>query len=318
MFRSIAVNEVGPSPPSPLSPHILIGKPKLEHKPAVQEPLQDITSELEKTITLSCIFSGSPVPTVQWTKDNTVITSETMTYENYVAKYTITTTEDTEGTYTCTAQNKLGKVDTSCKLTIAEKPTISLEDSFLTLRTDSTLTLPSTFSGFPQPQIKWYKETEEITETTKRTSIKTTKTTTTFIYKKLTREDSGKYKVVATNKYGSSTAEVTIKVIDKPSKPLSLDIKSVKKDSIKLEWTPPIDDGGLEVLSYTLEKCDLTNKAWVKVSEFEKDITSYCVQKLGKNAQYLFRVVASNPIGSSEPTESEPVIIETKFGRFCF
>lgn len=315
IFRSIAVNEVGPSPPSPMSPTILMGKPKLEFKPSVQEPLQDTTSELDKTVTLSCIFSGSPAPTVQWTKDKTIIKSETMTYENYVSKYTITTTEETEGTYTCIAENKLGKVETSCKLTIAEKPTIALEDNFLTLRTDSTLTLTSSFSGFPQPEIKWYKETEEITETTERISIQTSKTTSTMVCKKLTRKDSGKYKVVATNKYGSSTAEVTVKVIDKPSRPLSLEVKTIKKDSIKLEWTPPIDDGGLDVLQYTLEKCDLTKNIWVKVSDFEKDINSYCVQKLSENSQYLFRVVASNPIGSSEPTESEAVLIESKFGR---
>lgn len=316
VFRSIAVNEVGPSPPSPLSPSIFIGKPELEFKPAIEEPLQDITSELNKTVTLSCIFSGNPAPTVKWTKDKTIIKSETMTYENFVSKYTITTTEETEGTYTCIAENKLGKVDTSCKLTIGEKPTISLEDGFLTLRTDSTLTLKSRFSGFPQPQIKWYKETEEIIESTERTSIQTSTKTSTLVYKKLTRDNSGKYKVVATNKYGSSTAEVTVKVIDKPSRPLSLEVKSIKKDSIKLEWTPPIDDGGLDVLIYTLEKCDLTKNIWIKVSDFEKDIKSYCVQKLTENSQYLFRVIASNPIGSSEPTESEAVLIESKFGRF--
>lgn len=292
-----------------------MGKPKLESKPSVQKPLQDITSELEKTVTLSCIFSGRPAPTVKWTKDRKVIESETMTYENYVSKYTFTTTEETEGEYTCIAENKLGKVDTSCHVIVAEKPKITLEDSFLTLRTDSTLTLTSSFSGFPQPNIKWYKETEEFTETTERSTIQTSSTTSTLVYKKLTREDSGKYRVVATNKHGSATSEVTVKVIDKPSRPLSLEIKSVKKDSIKLEWTPPIDDGGLEVLTYTLEKCDLTQKIWVKVSDFEKDINSYCVQKLAKNSQYLFRVVASNPIGSSEPTESATVLIESKFGR---
>lgn len=316
VFRAVAVNEVGPSPYSPLSPSILIGKPNLESKPSVQEPLLDITSELDKTVTLSCIFSGSPPSTVKWTKDKKVIEAESMTYENYVSKYTFTTTEETGGTYTCIAENKLGKIDTSCNLTIVEKPKITLEGSFLTLRLDSTLTLNSSFSGFPQPIIKWYRETEEITETTKRSTIQTTNTTSTLSIKKLTREDSGKYRVVATNKYGSSASEVTVKVIDKPSRPLSLEIKSVKKDSIKLEWTPPIDDGGLEVLTYTLEKCDLTKNIWVKVSDFEKDINSYCVQKLAENSQYLFRVVATNPIGSSEPTESGTVLIESKFGRF--
>lgn len=54
----------------------------------------------------------------------------------------------------------------------------------------------------------------------------------------------------------------------------------------------------------------------MKVAEVEKTIVSYCVQKLIPNAQYIFRVVAENPIGTSEPKESDPVTIRMKIGKF--
>lgn len=111
--------------------------------------------------------------------------------------------------------------------------------------------------------------------------------------------------------------ECTVQVIDKPSRPQSLEVKDIKKDSIMLEWTPPIDDGGLDISKYTLEKCDLQNNVWMKVSDFDKEINSYAIQKLSMNAQYMFRVVAINPIGESEPTESETVTITKKFGMSC-
>lgn len=53
----------------------------------------------------------------------------------------------------------------------------------------------------------------------------------------------------------------------------------------------------------------------MKVAEVEKTIVSYCVQKLIPNSQYIFRVVAENPIGTSEPKESVPVTIRVKIGK---
>lgn len=56
--------------------------------------------------------------------------------------------------------------------------------------------------------------------------------------------------------------------------------------------------------------------AWIKVCDVSRDIESYCVQKLVPNATYLFRIIALNPIGSSEPLESEPVTITRTIGIY--
>ncbi|TDG44139.1 hypothetical protein AWZ03_009416, partial [Drosophila navojoa] len=317
VFRSIAVNEVGPSPPSPISSPIRL-VPKIETEaPSVREPLQDIVSDLNKEVTMSCVFGGIPEPTVTWKKNGQVFESSSLRYENRVAKYTIEkTTIETEATYTCVATNEKGSVETSCRLKLQQKPTVEIEDKYLSqkLRTGSTLTIPATVRGYPQPTVTWHKETVE-QKSTKEVTIETTETSSTYTIKKVTREHSGRYKVTASNESGSSYAECTVQVIDKPSRPQSLEVKDVKKDSIILEWTPPVDDGGMEIKQYTLEKCDLQNKVWMKVSDFDKDINSYAIQKLSMNAQYMFRVVAVNPIGESEPTESEPVTITKKFEK---
>jgi len=55
---------------------------------------------------------------------------------------------------------------------------------------------------------------------------------------------------------------------------------------------------------------------WIKVADVDKSIDSYCIQKLCPNSQYIFRVIASNPIGNSEPLESEPVTIKRTIGKF--
>lgn len=92
-------------------------------------------------------------------------------------------------------------------------------------------------------------------------------------------------------------------------------IKDLKKDSLVIEWKPPVDDGGLQIVKYSIEKCDPQKGVWMKVADVEKDIESYSIQKLLHNAQYLFRVIASNPIGESEPLESEVVSIKKAIGK---
>lgn len=93
-------------------------------------------------------------------------------------------------------------------------------------------------------------------------------------------------------------------------------VKDLKKDSLTIEWKAPIDDGGLQIIKYSIEKCDPQKGVWMKVADVERDIESYSIQKLLNNAQYLFRVTASNPIGESEPLESEAISIKKAIGKF--
>lgn len=102
---------------------------------------------------------------------------------------------------------------------------------------------------------------------------------------------------------------------DKPDKPEAVIVAEIKKDGVVLEWKPPVDDGGLDIIKYSIEKCDPEKLVWIKVAEVDKSIDSYCIQKLMANAQYMFRVIAANPIGVSEPIESEAVTIKVKVGE---
>lgn len=54
---------------------------------------------------------------------------------------------------------------------------------------------------------------------------------------------------------------------DKPSRPDTLSIQDVGPDSVTLAWTPPLDDGGVSVTKYILEKCDKEKMVWAKVNE---------------------------------------------------
>lgn len=59
------------------------------------------------------------------------------------------------------------------------------------------------------------------------------------------RADSGKYKIVATNEYGTDSAEIQVTVVSRPGPPGGpLMTPEVTHDSVSLTWHPPADNGG--------------------------------------------------------------------------
>lgn len=104
-------------------------------------------------------------------------------------------------------------------------------------------------------------------------------------------------------------------VIDKPSKPEGpVIMKEIDKESILIEWKPPLDDGGIDLTKYAIEKHDPDSKVWMKVADVDKDVETYCVQRLNENTQYMFRIMAQNPAGMSEALQSEPIVIKSQQG----
>lgn len=65
-FRVKAVNEVGPSEPSPNSDYIKVTKPMGPEPPSILEPLKSVTTGLNKTVSFSCVIGGTPIPEVTW------------------------------------------------------------------------------------------------------------------------------------------------------------------------------------------------------------------------------------------------------------
>lgn len=320
VFRTIARNKAGESPPSQTSNHIKILAPLTKEAPVIQEPLTDVIVGLRQKTTLSCIVGGSPTPDIKWYKNGKQFQTTTMAYENRVARYTIEETDETtESKYTCIATNEVGKAETSCSISIQDKPSIVIDENLLTqkLRTSAQWKVSSIVTGFPKPEIKWYKNGVKI-NSSKSCTFTSNDSESTIEIVALERSDSGKYTIEAANKAGVVSVELNLNVIDKPNKPEVVAVKEIKKDAVVIEWKPPIDDGGLEITKYSIEKCDPENMVWIKVAEVDRQIDSYCIQKLMANAQYIFRVMASNPVGVSEPLESDPVTIRVKIGKCCF
>lgn len=307
-FRVLAVNKAGRSPPSDQSDYLRIRKALQNEKPTVQEALVDTVITLNTTLTLSCIFGGVPEPTIKWYKDEIQLDTKYTSYTNRVARCILeNTSESSAGIFKCTAVNEIGTAETSCTVTVQEKPAILIEEKYLSqnLRIDGEFMVRASVTGYPRPKVVWYKSKTKLeSKTTTRITYEANTTELSII--KLKRSHTGKYVIEASNEFGVAKHDLNLSVIDKPTAPEGpLIVTTMKKDGITLQWRPPRDCGGLELTQYTVEKCDAQQRVWIKVTNVSKDVLTVNITKLTANAQYLFRVSAQNAIGESEPLESE-------------
>ncbi|XP_011861803.1 PREDICTED: titin-like isoform X2 [Vollenhovia emeryi] len=314
-FHVTAVNEAGPGEASADTPYLRISKLSASEPPTVLEALKSIVIGLGEVVTLSCVIGGVPTPRITWLKDGEAFEDNDITYENHVAKYTIRkTTETSSSTFTVKAQNDAGMAETSCRLKIQESPKITCDENLRNQRltVGDHWKVEINLTGFPKPEVTWSINNTEITD--KRISIETKENTSIITIPSLVRDDTANYTVKASNEAGSSSMECHLRIIDKPSKPQGPVVaKEIRQDRVTIEWRPPIDDGGVELESYTIEKCEANKKVWTKVGDVDKEVENFCAQKLQQDVDYLFRIVAKNAVGLSDPLESEPIRTRTSF-----
>lgn len=99
--------------------------------PKVIEPLADKSSQAQKETTLQCkISGGEPRATVHWYRDGKELydgKKYRLSYEKDAATLRVADSASGDsGNYRCEAVNKLGRVDTECKLTVECKSCLSL------------------------------------------------------------------------------------------------------------------------------------------------------------------------------------------------
>uniref|UniRef100_A0AAG5CSE1 Twitchin n=1 Tax=Anopheles atroparvus TaxID=41427 RepID=A0AAG5CSE1_ANOAO len=164
-------------------------------------------------------------------------------------------------------------------------------------------------SGEPAPDVDWTINDRMVTVTTTRT-IDNVPYNSKFANQNPDRRDSGKYVIKATNKFGSDQVEITVTVRSKPAAPEGpLEVKDMTKDSCKLEWKKPKDDGGVPIDHYVIEKFDPDNGIWMNAGKTDGPLTEFPVEGLVPGHRYKFRVKAVNPEGESEPLETAGTVV---------
>ncbi|XP_020293629.1 obscurin isoform X3 [Pseudomyrmex gracilis] len=163
---------------------------------------------------------GFPKPSVHWFLGDVEITEKRTEYtrveegDNYKLIMKEVKTE-LKGCYTCKVQNEYGENSSSSNLTVNTRPKLLKKLADQRLKEGETLTLTFEVSGTPDPEVKWYKDGEEVTADAriKITRDSQRKESYDLTVTLLKGSDGGLYEVRAENELGYVTSKSKVIVL---------------------------------------------------------------------------------------------------------
>ncbi|XP_073160018.1 roundabout homolog 2 isoform X8 [Lepidochelys kempii] len=155
MYTCVGTNMVGERDSDPAELTVF------ERPTFLRRPINQVVLE-EEAIEFRCQVQGDPQPTVRWKKDDVDLPRGRYDIkDDYTLRIKKATSTD-EGTYTCIAENRVGKVEASATLTVRARPVAPPQ--FVIRPRDQivaqgrTVTFPCETKGNPQPAVFWQKE----------------------------------------------------------------------------------------------------------------------------------------------------------------
>ncbi|KAL4648529.1 hypothetical protein GN956_G7301 [Arapaima gigas] len=126
----------------------------------LRRPINQVVLE-EELVEFRCQVQGDPQPSVRWRKDD--VDMPRGRYEikydkdDYVLRIKKASASD-EGSFTCVAENRVGKVEATATLTVRAPPQFVIRPRDQIVAQGRTATFPCETKGNPQPAVFWQKE----------------------------------------------------------------------------------------------------------------------------------------------------------------
>ncbi|TKR95894.1 hypothetical protein L596_010002 [Steinernema carpocapsae] len=139
---------------------------KAQVAPTLVKTLEEVRATEGDHVEMECKIVGEPMPEIRWYKDKEEISStdahfHQTTKSDGTARLTIDSVELADaGEYRCEAENPAGTARTEAPMKIA--PEFAKELKAVQAKEDEEAVFECKISGMPQPQVKWFKDGEEL------------------------------------------------------------------------------------------------------------------------------------------------------------
>ncbi|XP_061539337.1 LOW QUALITY PROTEIN: hemicentin-1 [Phycodurus eques] len=210
-FQCVATNEGGDHEKDF---NVVVQVPPLIRSPGTAER----AVVLHKPISLECISSGIPAPTITWLKDSRPVDTSQGHFKlesaGRVLKVKGARQEDS-GKYTCLATNAAGEAQKNIRLSVHVPPTISTTGDIInqTILSGFSTELECKAAGSPLPAITWYKDGRPLTSAAGVTVLKRGQV---LEIERAQLSDAGIYRCVGVNLAGVAEISRSLQVFVPP------------------------------------------------------------------------------------------------------
>uniref|UniRef100_A0A8C6S4A8 Contactin-5 n=1 Tax=Neogobius melanostomus TaxID=47308 RepID=A0A8C6S4A8_9GOBI len=263
-----------------------------------------IIATLGKDVLLECKPKASPKPRITWKRgDRRIVPNKRMMLLRNNTLRIVNSSRADEGNYVCRAENQLGSAEMTAMLWVKAKPQQSGGDCgesvVLSCKATHDTSLDVAFQWlFNQRPINFHQDGGHFEY------IQTTSTVDLMI-RSILLKHAGKYGCRAQTSADSVFAEAELLVRGPPGPPGVVIVEEITDTTATLSWTRGLDNHS-PINTYNIQARSPFSLGWQTVKTEPEPVTgdleSAVAVQLNPWVEYEFRVVASNAIGTGDPS----------------
>lgn len=284
--------------------------PTFEHN-----PVERVLAAKNGRVVIDCRPKAAPEPTISWSKDTELLSNSTRVFiwEDGSLEILNVTRAD-KGRYTCFAENDRGKANSTGSLDVTDATKITLapanvdvkvgEDTRMQCAASHDPSLDITFIWSLEGQvIDLYKDSQHYERTLNGSS------NGELLIKNVQLKHAGNYTCTAQTPVDNVTASAYLLVRGAPGPPGGIRVMNKTDKSVTLQWSRGADNQS-PISKYTIQYRDGFSKVWKNATtspvDVEGNAESATVVDLFPWTDYEFRVIATNTLGTGEPSNPSP------------
>ncbi|XP_013871251.1 contactin-4 isoform X2 [Austrofundulus limnaeus] len=214
------------------------------------------------------------------------------------------------GIYTCVARNQFGVASSSGSLLVKEATVITSPAGHLDVTVGESIVLPCQVSHDPTLDLKftWFFNEQLIHFGSHGSFFEKVggRSAGDIMIRNIQLRHAGKYTCAVQTKVDSISIATDVVVRGPPGPPLDCQVTEITETTASLSWRPGMDNHS-PILSYTIQARTPFSLGWQAVTTVPEFLRgkhlSATVVDLGPWVEYEFRVLATNIIGTGEPSK---------------
>ncbi|PKK26408.1 contactin 6 [Columba livia] len=270
-------------------------------------------------VTIGCKPSASPRAVINWRKGSEVLRQNKrviLLEDGSLRLYNITKSD--AGMYTCIATNQFGVARNSGNLIVKERTVIAMPPSNMDVTVGESIVLPCQVSHDPSIDVvftwSFNGHTIDFSRQMHHFERIGRESVGDLMIRNIQLHHSGKYVCMVQTTLDSQSATAEIIVRGPPGPPEDVKVEHVSSTTAVLSWKSGIDNNS-PVQIYSIQMRTPFSVGWQAVATVPEVINGRThkatVVDLSPWVEYEFRVVATNSVGTGEPSRPS-ALLKTK------